>query len=531
MLYGLAHLFALSGFPRSIPINFAIVSSLYIAGSRYLVKAVYQNYLQNISAKENIIIYGAGEAGIQFLNALHNSRDLRPVVFIDDDVSLQGQIINGLPVYSLDEIGEVRSRYAVKRIILAIPAASAVRRKRILEMLRPMNLNVLTLPSLDELASGAFPIEHLREVDVNNLLGRDVVVPNAELLSHAITDKVILVTGAGGSIGSELCRQIYALSPKQLILYDNSEYALYTICKELSEFSHDDRPPDKHVLGVLGTVLDFAHMERILDSYNVHTIFHAAAYKHVPLVEQNVVEGVKNNLLGTKVVAEAAMQCGVERFVLVSSDKAVRPTSVMGATKRAAEQVIQCLALQGKTTFSIVRFGNVLGSSGSVVPLFRKQISEGGPVTLTHKEVTRYFMSIPEAAQLLIQAGTIANGGEVFVLDMKRPIKIYDLARNMIELSGHAVRDKNNPHGDISIIYVGLRPGEKLHEELFIDDKMEKTTHPRILRANEGHLEETLLWQHIDMIARSLDEHDEDNVIDFLKTIVKEYQPANNAKS
>lgn len=525
-MYVLVALSGTYGFPRSIPINFAIISTLYVAGSRFLIKLYYLSYIRNQPGKTRVLVYGAGDAGTQFTQTLRNSREFNPVAFIDDDCSLQGQVINGLPVYAPQEVSSVIRRFSITRVILAIPAASSERQRKIIDALRGLHVHVQTLPTLGELASGTSSFSNLREIELDNLLGRDVVAPNQELLEKSITGKVIMVTGAGGSIGSELCRQIYKLSPSRLILYDNSEFSLYTICNELAGLADSNSGLSCHVECVLGSVLDSVHLEKVVSEFKVQNIFHAAAYKHVPMVEENRLEGVRNNLLGTKYVGEVAIKCNVERFILVSTDKAVRPTSVMGATKRAAEQVIQCFAeKQSKTIFSIVRFGNVLGSSGSVVPLFRKQISEGGPVTVTHKDITRYFMSIPEAAQLVIQAGAMASGGEVFVLDMKSPVKIYDLARNMIELSGYSVRDEGNPDGDIEIRYIGLRPGEKLYEELFISDSMEKTSHPQIMRSNELYLGEDILMSIIDEMDELISAYNEDGVVLKLKQIVREYMP------
>lgn len=526
ILYSMAQLSGITGFPRSIPINFAIVSTMYVAGTRYLIKAFYQNYINRNTGKESVIIYGAGEAGTQLAITMNNSREFHPVAFVDDDMSLHKQIINGLSVYSPTEVKELIERYSVKRVVLAVPAASRARRKQIVDMLKPLSVRVQTLPSLAELASGTSSFEQLREVELDNLLGRDVVAPNETLLTRAISGKVVLVTGAGGSIGSELCRQIAMLRPSKLVMYDNGEFALYAINEELCSLMSQEQVESDRVVAVLGSVLDAARVGSVIKKYGVQTIFHAAAYKHVPMVEHNVLEGVRNNIFGTKTVAEVAKQQGVERFVLISSDKAVRPTNVMGATKRTAEQVIQNLAENSaETIFSMVRFGNVLGSSGSVVPLFRKQIEEGGPVTVTHKDITRYFMSIPEAAQLVIQAGTMAAGGEVFVLDMGKPVRIYDLARNMIELSGLGVRDDTHPDGDISIVFTGLRPGEKIYEELMIGSNVERTEHARIMRANEEYLKKDELASKINELELAIENNDPASAKEILMLIVKDYKP------
>jgi FlaA1/EpsC-like NDP-sugar epimerase len=524
ILYTLASLSGVIGFPRSIPINFAIISALYVAGTRYLVKAYYQGYIKGNSRKEAVLIYGAGEAGMQLSIAMAGSREFIPMAFIDDDATLHGQIVNGISVYSPSEVDELLQRFKVSRVVLAVPAASAHRRKQIIDMLKPLAIRVQTLPSLDELASGASSFEQLREVDLDDLLGRDVINPSKALLAGAVTGKVVLVTGAGGSIGAELCRQIALLHPKLLVMYDNSEYALYTIDSELLGNACSSTRYEVEHVAILGSVLNSSRVDKLINHYGVQTIFHAAAYKHVPMVERNVLEGVRNNIFGTRTVAECALQNGVERFILISTDKAVRPTNIMGATKRTAEQVVQSLAEKSLSTiFSMVRFGNVLGSSGSVVPLFRKQIVEGGPITLTHKDVTRYFMSIPEAAQLVIQAGTMAKGGEVFVLDMGKPVRIYDLAVNMIQLSGLTVLDERNPTGDIVIEIIGLRPGEKLFEELLVGESVEDTEHVRIMRANEVHMSAQIIDEALSDLKCAITENDPESARAILKRIVHDY--------
>lgn len=527
LLYAMAHVSGVTGFPRSIPINFAIISCLYVAGTRYLVKVFYQSVSKKDKSKENILIYGAGEAGAQFSLLMTNSHEFNPIGFVDDDATLHGQTVNGIVVYNPKEVDELLERFTVSRIVLAVPAASKPRRKQIIEMLKPLGVHVQTLPSLAELAAGSSSLEQLREIDFDDLLGRDVIKPNAQLLTGAIAGKVVMVTGAGGSIGSELCRQIAELQPATLIMYDNSEYALYAIDSELRQKYGKIRGTEVDVIPILGTVLDGDRLSVLFAHFSVQTIFHAAAYKHVPMVEHNVLEGIKNNIFGTRTVAQLAIKYSAERFILVSTDKAVRPTNVMGATKRVAEQVVQNLAESSSNTIlTMVRFGNVLGSSGSVVPLFRSQIESGGPVTVTHKEVTRYFMSIPEAAQLVVQAGAMAAGGEVFVLDMGKPVRIYDLAKNMIQLSGMKVLDDASPDGDIAIKITGLRPGEKLYEELLIGGNVEATEHARIMKAQETHLDSPVLERAISSLWLSVGNNDIQMARDTLMDVVQDYNPA-----
>lgn len=521
VLYAMAQLSGQSGFPRSIPIIFAMISVLYVTGSRYLVKSYYQNYIHAHGNREPLLIYGAGGAGMRLSLSLAGSKEFFPIAFIDDDSTLHGGIVNGLTVYPPDEIHKLIQRYSIKSVVLALPAASRKRRSQIIDRLKKFTLRVLTLPSLAELAAGTSGYAQLHEVELDDLLGRDAVVPDEVLLAGSITGKVVMVTGAGGSIGAELCRQIARLRPAKLVMFDNSEFALYAIDYELSQQTHTENGAACNYVAVLGSVLNTTHVASVISRYSVNTLFHAAAYKHVPLLEDNVLEAVKNNIFGTRTVAEAALRHGVERFILVSTDKAVRPTSVMGATKRTAEQVVQTLADSSHSTiFSIVRFGNVLGSSGSVVPLFRKQIEHGGPVTVTHEDVTRYFMSIPEAAQLVIQAASLAAGGDVFVLDMGQPVRIFDLAKNMIELSGLRVRDQNNPDGDVEIVTIGLRPGEKLHEELLLGDNVVYTQHPRIMRASEEHLGVSEMRDALSRLAACIDDEAPDLARTTLQSVV-----------
>lgn len=435
--------------------------------------------------KSRVLIYGAGDAGRQVAGLLAISRDMAVRGFIDDSPTLQRATLRGLPIHPSEDLRRVVQQQGITEVLLAMPSVSPTRRAEIIRNLQALRLpvHVRTLPDLHEIARGRVQVDHLRELDITDLLGRDPVLPHEDLLRSKITGKVVLVTGAGGSIGSELCRQITRLQPQALVLVDVSEFALYSIHHELADL---DECSEFELVPILGSVRDEAQMRKILDAWRPDTIYHAAAYKHVPLVEHNPAEGIRNNTFGTLTMARLARECGVSDFVLISTDKAVRPTNVMGASKRLAEMVLQAFAQQGgDTCFSMVRFGNVLGSSGSVVPLFRSQIRAGGPITLTHPEITRYFMTIPEAAQLVIQASAMAQGGDVFLLDMGEPVKIIDLARRMVELSGMTVRDAANPKGDIAIEITGLRPGEKLYEELLIGDNPLPTMHSRVMKGLE----------------------------------------------
>jgi FlaA1/EpsC-like NDP-sugar epimerase len=484
-LWAAATVFQISPFPRSIPINFALAALVYVGGSRLLVRHYYHWLLKNHLSKEAVIIYGAGGAGVQLATALLDGREYYPVGFIDDDSSLWGVTIKNLPVYNPKVLGQLIDDHSATHILLAVPNASNKQRKKMLEQLEGYSIHVQTIPSMPELLSGQASIEQLREVQIEELLGRDSVPPMQSLLTKCIEDKVVMVTGAGGSIGSELCRQIVLQKPKRLLLFEISEFNLYQIEQELQKIIAVNNF-EVELVALLGSVSDRVRIQRVYAKFNIDTVYHAAAYKHVPMVEHNVIEGVCNNIFGTRVVAEEAAQAKVAHFILISTDKAVRPTNVMGATKRFAELILQSLANDEVfTVFSMVRFGNVLGSSGSVVPLFRKQIAAGGPVTVTHEEITRYFMTIPEAASLVVQAGSMAKGGDVFVLDMGDSVKITDLARRMIHLSGLEVKDSLNPDGDIAIEYTGLRPAEKLYEELLLGSNVVGTEHAKIMRANE----------------------------------------------
>lgn len=476
--------------PRTVPLIYFSYVFLLCGGVRMLVRY----YIGLLLDKDNdsVLIYGAGSNGRQLAVMLKHSYRYRIRGFIDDNVKLHGTYLLGNKIFSPNDISKLVQKYNVKVILLAIPSASRSERKTIIDSLIPLKIKVQTIPDMEDILQGNAKIDELREVHIEDLLGREPVLPNKDLLQKNILRKSVMVTGAGGSIGSELCRQIILNEPNILILFEVSEFSLYSIHQELLEIAKKNNIVNTKVYPVLGNVQDIERLDRVLSHFHVDTIYHAAAYKHVPLVEYNMIEGVQNNVFGTYNVARCAAEHGVKSFVLISTDKAVRPTNVMGASKRMAELCLQALSEQLKdyqTCFSMVRFGNVLGSSGSVIPLFRKQILKGGPITITHPDIIRYFMTIPEAAQLVIQAGSMAKGGDVFILDMGEPVKIVDLAKNLIQLSGLSVKDENNPKGDIEITYTGLRPGEKLYEELLIGgDNVRKTSHPRIMTAEEVYL-------------------------------------------
>ncbi len=466
--------------PMSIPLMFGFLVFSWVWWSRATIRFVTTRTLQQKQHRKRVAIYGAGMAGQQIAAALNRSHEYIPVLFIDDKKSLQGRLLSGLRVFSPQRALAMVKKYRIEEMLLAMPSATRARKSEIIQFFDSAKVKIMELPGVTQLVEGQVHVSDIREVDIIDLLGRDPVPPKPELLEKNIKNKVVLVTGAGGSIGSELCRQIVKNQPKLLILYEMSEYALYSIDKELQDSGMT-------VIPVLGSVLNQNKLERLFSQYQVETVYHAAAYKHVPLVESNPFEGIHNTAVGTAKSVQAAVNQGVETFVLISTDKAVRPTNVMGASKRMAELYCQGLAsTQPKTQISLVRFGNVLGSSGSVVPLFKKQIAQGGPITVTHPDVTRYFMTIPEAAQLVIQAGAMGTGGDVFLLDMGEPVKIADLARQMIRLSGLREFDRQTGQGDIAIEYTGLRPGEKLYEELLIDqENIETTPHQRILKSYE----------------------------------------------
>lgn len=472
---------------------------LYVVGSRFFVRYAFSR-TRNGHPPARVAIYGAGDAGARLASVLIGGPHFEPVAFVDDKKALQGSQINGIRVSDPRELPELIRKHGIERILLAMPSASRRRRREILASLEPLGIHVQSLPDLSDIITGKASIDELREVDVSDLLGRDPVPPNPRLFESCIRGKCVMVTGAGGSIGSELCRQIMRLGPRRLVLFEMSELALYNIQRELEEIAQRESCTVE-ILPLLGNAHNRHRVREVLHTFSVQTIYHAAAYKHVPIVEHNIIEGVQNNVISTWHTAEAAIETGVETFVLISTDKAVNPANVMGATKRLAELVLQALQEHSPgTRFCMVRFGNVLASSGSVVPLFREQIRRGGPVTVTHPEVIRYFMTIPEAAQLVIQAGSMAKGGDVFVLDMGRPVRIDDLARRMINLMGLTVRDASNPDGDIEIQYTGLRTAEKLYEELLIGTNVTGTDHPMIMRA----IEHSIPWSRMQQILNEL---------------------------
>lgn len=497
---------------------------LYVGASRFLARA----YLVGVDRNEvaiKIAIYGAGKAGAQLATALRGSDEYACVAFIDDNKSLHGSSIAGIRVSAPDSLHELIQRHDIKEIMLAMPAISKVRQKQVLDQLEAYKLRIKVMPSIKSLVNGELRVQDIRDVEIEDLLGRDAVEPDARLLTICITGKRVMVTGAGGSIGSELCRQILSQRPDQLVLLEMSEYALYAIEQELSALRQSWQI-NCDIIPFLGSIHDAAKLDKIFRRYQINTVYHAAAYKHVPLVEHNPIEGIRNNVFGTLQLAQAAMAAQVNHFVLISTDKAVRPTNVMGATKRLAELILQaCARRQNATRFCMVRFGNVLGSSGSVVPLFRKQIMQGGPITLTHPEITRYFMTIPEAAQLVLQAGAMGEGGDVFVLDMGEPVRIIDLARRMVHLCGLEVKSETSPEGTIEIHHVGLRPGEKLYEELLIGDNVEGTSHPLIMRAQEAEIAWDALQHSLQQLDAACSAFDHQQVRTLLQQLVTEYEP------
>ncbi len=510
--------------PTSVLVIYWAFALLYVGGSRLVLRQVFN--AQTGRQLERVVIYGAGDAGARIAAALLGSSECQPVAFVDDKRALQGSLINGLEVFGPQVLPALVQQKHVSGILLALPSASRRRKREILSWLEPLGMHVRSLPDMSDILSGKASLEDIREVDVADLLGRDTVPPNPQLFETCIRNKVVMVTGAGGSIGSELCRQIIRLRPLQLVLFEMCELALYTIDRELRATIEAEQLPVE-LIPLIGNAHHRERVREVLTSYRVQTVYHAAAYKHVPIVEQNIIEGIHNNVIATWYTAEAALDAGVETFVLISTDKAVNPTNVMGATKRAAEIVLQGLHQRSqKTRFCMVRFGNVLASSGSVVPLFQKQIREGGPITVTHPDVIRYFMTIPEAAQLVIQAGSMARGGDVFVLDMGKPVRIDDLARRMVHLMGLTVRDDAHPDGDIEISYTGLRPAEKLFEELLIGNNVSGTDHPMILRA----MEHCLPWVQVEGLLAELltmlRSFDCASVVDLMRALVAEYRPA-----
>jgi FlaA1/EpsC-like NDP-sugar epimerase len=530
-------LFGVKGVPRTVGLIQPIVLLLLVSVSRAVaivfLGGAYRLKI-NKSTLPRALIYGAGSAGRQLASGMANSHEMLVVGFLDDDNRLHGHLLNGLNIYSPAVLEEIAHKKRVTDVLLAIPSASQERRNQILGLLSKMKFSIRTLPALNDIASGKVTFSDVRELDINDLLGRESVEPRRLLIYRNTHKKTVLVTGAGGSIGSELCRQVLKTRPKQLLLVDFSEYALYLIHQEIKstlEIRENNPNDDLEVVPLLASVCDEVRMNDIMSTWKPQTVYHAAAYKHVPLVEHNPAEGVRNNVWGTKVCAEVALANGVQNFVLISTDKAVRPTNVMGATKRLAEMILEAMnetnnsLTREKTCFTIVRFGNVLGSSGSVVPLFREQIKNGGPITLTHPDITRYFMTITEAAQLVIQAGAMGSGGDVFVLDMGNPVRIIDLATRIIELSGRTLKNEINPKGDIEIKITGLRPGEKLHEELLTGENPSPTQHPRIMKAHETFIPWDLLEDQLLSLRLALAVNDVPDIRKYLRQMVTGYQP------
>lgn len=516
--------YAFDNVPRTLgliqPLLLFLAISISRVGASWLLTKDF-DIRPNQSAQRRVVIYGAGSSGRQLARATMESSAIRVMGFIDDDRSLQGSVMLGHRVYAPAQLPELIERYQIDDVLLALPSVPRRRRNEIIAGLRELSVGVRTLPGLMDLAHGRVQTSDLRELTIEDLLGRDPVPVHYQSVRERIEGQTVLVTGAGGSIGSELCRQLVQARPERLLLVESSEYALYAIHRELEQRSNIDMVP------LLASVTNSERMDAILGTWQPAMVFHAAAYKHVPLVEHNVLEGLRNNVLGTFMTAKLSIRHGVRSFVLVSTDKAVRPTNVMGASKRLAELCLQAMAAEEPDTcLSMVRFGNVLGSSGSVVPLFREQIRKGGPITITHREITRYFMTIPEAAQLVVHASTMAKGGEVFVLDMGDPVQIYDLARNLIQLSGLTVRDEAHPHGDIEIVTVGLRPGEKLYEELLIGANPLPTRHPRIMMATESHLPLRELRPQLDAMLDCIDANDVVGARRLLCELVPEYTPS-----
>ncbi|KIC79627.1 polysaccharide biosynthesis protein [Pseudomonas sp. C5pp] len=536
--------------PRSITFNYWWLSLIMVGGLRlamrqYFLGDWFATAVQHVpfanrdDGLPRVAVYGAGSAGNQLVTALRMGKAMRPVAFIDDDASITDRVIAGLQVYQPDHLQRMIDDTGAEEILLALPSVSRSRRREILNLLEGYPLHVRSVPGFMDLASGRVKVDDIQEVDIADLLGRDAVPAQGDLLQHCIIDQTVMVTGAGGSIGSELCRQILGQTPRTLLLFEHSEFNLYTIAGELEQRILREGLAVQ-LIPILGSVRDQAKMLDVMRAWQVDTVYHAAAYKHVPIVEHNIAEGLSNNVFGTLYTAQAALQAGVSNFVLISTDKAVRPTNVMGSTKRLAEMVLQALSKElapvlmgetgnvaqvNKTRFTMVRFGNVLGSSGSVIPLFHTQIKNGGPLTVTHPKITRYFMTIPEAAQLVIQAGSMGQGGDVFVLDMGEPVKIVELAEKMIHLSGFSIRSERNPLGDIAINFTGLRPGEKLYEELLIGDNVIATRHPMIMSANEDFLPWDVLKQRLDALRAATSVDDFATVRQLLRDTVSGYVP------
>ncbi len=535
-LASFAYFTSTSGVPRSAFVIYWAALLIYLGSSRFLARAYFHRLISHQSATENVIIYGAGSAGAQLAHALSHGPETNPVAFIDDDSMAWGSIISGLRVHSPIDLQQLIETKSITKVLLAIPTATRRARKAIVDRLEDYPVHVFTIPGTADLISGTATLTDLKEIDIEDLLGREAIPPIPELLDACVKSQSVLVTGAGGSIGSELCRQLLHLKPTRLVLFELSEFNLYQIDKELRQWN-EVKNNSIEIISLLGSVRDQRKLESVISEYKIDTIYHAAAYKHVPLVEHNYSEGLLNNVFGTLSAALAAISGGVSKFILISTDKAVRPTNIMGASKRIAEIILQALsanaaASNNNTQFSMVRFGNVLGSSGSVVPLFREQIRQGGPLTVTHADIIRYFMTIPEAAQLVIQAGSMGEGGDVFVLDMGEPVKIADLAARMIHLMGSTVAGNGAANqGDIEIHYTGLRPGEKLYEELLIGDNPMGTEHPRILRAEEEMIPWETLTNHLDNLQQAIGNDDLASIKSTLRKLVSGYNSVNSASN
>ncbi len=504
---------------------------LCVGGSRFAGRVILQSLVQNFRPRENVIVYGAGDSGTQLVISLQNGNQYMPVAFVDDSRAMVDSIIHGIRVYGPNSLYQLVETYSVRQVLLAIPSATHAERKEILNRLEHLPVHVRTIPDMFDLVSGKVRVDEVRDIDIRDLLGRDIVPPDPELLGTCIRNKSVMVTGAAGSIGSELCREIVNISPVRLVLVDSFEFGLHALERELIEkLAAVDGGADIEIVTLLGSVCNSVQMETAIRDWKIDTVYHAAAYKQVPMVEKNVAEGARNNVIGTLVSAQAAEKHKVQNFVFISTDKAVRPTNYMGATKRFAEQILQAMAERGsETKYSIVRFGNVLGSSGSVVPLFREQIGNGGPVEVTHPEIIRYFMTVQEAAQLVIQASSMAVGGDVFILDMDKPIRILDLARKMIHLMGFDVKDENSGRGDIEIRFIGLRPGEKLYEELLIDGSEIGTEHPKIMRAEEKTLEWRAIQAMVSRMRAACERGDTAGIRAVLTEAVGGFRPATEA--
>ena len=539
LIYGIIYsfLFTIIGFkniPRTIGLIQPILLFIFIYTSRLLISSFINFYIHNPVEKKiktKALIYGAGNAGRQLLSALKESKQIKIEGFLDDDDSLQGGTINNLLIENPDNLLYLIKSKKITHVFLAIPSAKKSRRKEIINKIKNFKLTIRTIPSFTDIASGKISVKELKDLEIDDLLEREIVEPDYYLLEKNIKNKIVLITGAGGSIGSELCRQIIQLGPEKILLVEISEYALYLVHNQLLSILTELKRNDHNlVTPLLASVQDSSRINQIISKFKPNTIFHTAAYKHVPLVEYNLIEGIKNNIFGTLNVANSSIKHNIENFVLISTDKAVRPTNIMGASKRFSEICLQSLFNQNKknskTVFSIVRFGNVLDSSGSVIPKFREQIKNGGPITLTHPEVSRYFMTIPEAAQLVIQASAMAKGGEVFVLDMGKPVKIKTLAKKMISLSGLSLKNQYNKNGDIEIKITGLRPGEKLYEELLIGDNPEQTAHLKIKKAKDPYINWTKLVLIIEDLEISILKNDFENIIKILKESVNGYVPS-----